>query len=293
MKILLTGATGFLGNVIVNELQADQIYTLARSNCNILFDLKSGVPNLPIVDLVIHAAGKAHAESLTKQVEEYYDVNVNGTINLLKGLESSLPKALVFISSVAVYGKENGTSIDETYPLAANLPYGLSKVKAEKIITDWCQQNNVICTIFRLPLVAGPNTLGNLRAMINGIKRGYYINIKNGEAKKSIVLAKDVAKIIRRSYDIGGVYNLTDGYHPSFKELSILISKQLNKKPPISLPYLVIKIISYFGDIFGNLSPINSNKFKKITSDLTFDDSKARKFLNWNPTPVLIDFKVN
>ncbi|MDB5013582.1 MAG: UDP-galactose-4-epimerase, partial [Daejeonella sp.] len=259
------------------------------------FDLTSGVPKLPTIDLVIHAAGKAHTELLTKKnIREYYDVNVSGTINLLKGLElNTLPKALVFISSVAVYGKESGRLINENNPLLATLPYGRSKIKAELIITNWCKEKKVICTIFRLPLVAGPNTPGNLGAMIKGIRNGYYINIKNGEAKKSIVLAKDIANIIKSAFEVGGIYNLTDRYHPSFKELSIVISSQLNKKPPISLPYSLVKVLSYLGNLFGKYAPINSKKFKKITSDLTFDDAKARQLINWDPTPVLSDFKIS
>ncbi|MBC7915293.1 MAG: hypothetical protein H7Y07_14350 [Pyrinomonadaceae bacterium] len=47
------------------------------------------------------------------------------------------------------------------------------------------------------------------------------------------------------------------------------------------------------GDILGKRAPINSVKLKKITSDLTFDDSKAREILGWNPTPVLKGFKVS
>jgi hypothetical protein len=45
------------------------------------------------------------------------------------------------------------------------------------------------------------------------------------------------------------------------------------------------------GDLLGNNSPVNSNKFKKIISDLTFDDSRAREAFGWNPTPVLEGFK--
>lgn len=71
------------------------------------------------------------------------------------------------------------------------------------------------------------------------------------------------------------VYNLTDGYHPSFKEHSSLISQQLNKK--CSREYLgsVSKAVAAVGDMLGNRAPVNSVKLKKITSDPTFDDSKA------------------
>lgn len=186
MKILVTGATGFLGKAIVNELRDHEIYTLARKKAAITIDLKESVPIVPDVDLVIHAAGKAHTLALNKfNTEEYYGVNVDGTMNLLRGLQNSIiPKYFVFISSVAVYGKEEGTQIGENSPLIAKFPYGLSKVKAEELIASWCHANNVLCTILRLPLVAGPNTPGNLGAMIKGIKKDTILILITVERKK-------------------------------------------------------------------------------------------------------------
>jgi hypothetical protein len=58
------------------------------------------------------------------------------------------------------------------------------------------------------------------------------------------------------------------------------------------LPYFLAKILSLFGDIIGPNFPINSNKLKKITSDLTFNDSKARNALGWSPSLVLDDFTI-
>ncbi len=108
-----------------------------------------------------------------------------------------------------------------------------------------------------------------------------------------MVLAEDVAKIIPKVAEIGGIYNLTDGYHPSFKELSMLIAKQLNKKPPLNLPSFLVRIIAFAGDLLGSRAPLNSDKLKKITSDLTFDDTKARRILDWNPSLVLEGFRIN
>jgi nucleoside-diphosphate-sugar epimerase len=128
--------------------------------------------------------------------------------------------------------------------------------------------------------------------MLIAIKRGYYFNIGAGKAKKSMVLAEDVAKVILKALEIGGVYNLTDGYHPSFSELSYHISKQLGKKKPLNMPLWLAKIASRLGDLFGIIAPLNTIKMKKITSDLTFDDSKARQTFGWNPINVLEGFKI-
>ena len=59
------------------------------------------------------------------------------------------------------------------------------------------------------------------------------------------------------------------------------------------MPMWLARIIAKFGDLLGTKAPLNTNKLKKITSDLTFDDSKARETFGWNPTHVLEAFKIN
>ena len=123
--------------------------------------------------------------------------------------------------------------------------------------------------------------------MINGIKKGFYLNVAGGSAKKSMVLASDVAEFVLKASEVGGIYNLTDGYHPTLFELSNNIAKQLGKKPPLSMPFWFAKLIAFFGDSIGEIAPLNSRKLRKMNTSLTFDDSKARVFFGWNPTPVL------
>lgn len=245
-------------------------------------------------DLVIHAGGKAHSTPKNKQERHFFfDVNLEGTRNLLRSLEAtSLPSKFIFISSVAVYGAISGLLINENASLLAKDPYGLSKILAEQLVQEWCARNNVICTILRLPLIAGPNPPGNLGAMIKGIKDGYYFNIAGGHERRSMVLTEDVAKYILVASQVGGVYHLTDGYHPSYFELSACISKQLNKSSILNLTLPIAKLLAIAGDIIGPKSPINSDKLRKITSTLTFDDSKASIAFGWNPTPVLEGFKI-
>ncbi|MDB5111723.1 MAG: UDP-galactose-4-epimerase [Mucilaginibacter sp.] len=293
MIVLITGASGFLGIEVVKQFQFDKTITMARNNAQLNFDLCKEIPKIPDVDLVVHCAGKAHFVPKTKiQKKEFFDVNVTGTANLLKGLENSvIPKSFVFISSVSVYGLQTGKLIAEDSPLLAKDPYGKSKIEAERLILDWCEKNKVICTILRLPLIAGSNPPGNLGDMIKGIKKGYYFNIAGGLARKSIVLANDVAEIIPHASQIGGIYNLTDGSHPDFLGLSKLIATQLNKKEPGNIPLNLAVLIARFGDLLNKV-PLNSSKLNRIVSELTFDDSKARKHLNWNPHAVLDKFQI-
>lgn len=291
MNILLTGANGFLGKIIIKLLNNDyNFFTLSTTVGNYHVFLDKEIPRFrERYDLVVHAAGKAHSVPKTEEEKrKFFEVNVRGTDNLLKGLEKSgIPKQFVFISSVSVYGLEFGTLISEEHDLDAKDPYGLSKIKAENIVIDWCIKHKVVCTILRLPLLIGENPLGNLGAMIKGIEKGYYFNIGGGIAKKSMVLAEDVAGFIPKVAQIGGIYNLTDGVHPNFHELSDVISKQKGKNRPHNLPMSIAKMIGLVGDLLGNKAPLNSLKLKKITSDLTFDDTKARKNLGWDPKRVL------
>lgn len=297
MNLLLTGSTGFLGKIIKSQVSSNfKISSLSRVNSDYCISLEKNVPSFKqIFEIVIHAAGKAHSVPKTNvENQQFYDINVGGTLNLLKGLEESgLPKEFVFISSVSVYGQEIGNNINEDHPLDAKDPYGLSKIEAEKIILDWCKVNNIICTILRLPLLVGENPPGNLGAMIKAIEKGFYFNIGGGKAKKSMVLAEDVANLIPLVAPIGGVYNLTDGLHPDFKTLSIAISSSIHKKTPTNLSLFIAKAIAYCGDLLGSKAPINSLKLKKITNDLTFDDTKAREALNWKPTSVITYIKKN
>jgi nucleoside-diphosphate-sugar epimerase len=294
--ILVTGASGFLGKVITRELllQKYQVLTLGRQSTNdIVHDLSIGPPiiNLKDLDFVIHAAGRAHSIPKTKAEEQLFlDINLAGTNNLLNSLETLVrsPKCFVFISSVSVYGLEKGINVDEVMPLKAYDAYGLSKMLAEQMVKDWCNKNNVICTILRLPLLVGQNPPGNLGAMIRAIRKGYYFNIGGGKAKKSMVLVDDVARFIMKIVHVGGTYNLTDGEHPNFEDLSFVIAK----KKSYNLSFFFAKFLGFLGDYLGDFAPINSLKIKKITSDLTFNDSKAREF-GWEPRSVLEYLKKN
>jgi nucleoside-diphosphate-sugar epimerase len=295
MKFILTGSSGFLGNIIASNLNQNEILTLGRFNTSINCDLSTQIPIVPLSDLVIHLAGKAHSVPKTaQQKQEFFEVNVKGTQNLLKGLERapSLPKSFIFISSVAVYGLDKGNKINESQPLNAKDPYGLSKIQAEQIVQEWCAKNNVICAILRLPLLVGQNPPGNLGAMIKAIQKGYYINIAGGLARKSMVMAEDVAKIILIASELGGIYNLTDGYHPNFNELSVHIAQQLNKRKPLNIPRSMANLMAKIGNLLGKKAPFNSYKLSKITASLTFDDSKARSAFGWNPSSVLEAFKL-
>lgn len=297
MNALVTGSSGFLGRKIVLEFQRRKInvVTLGRNIENdIFFDLRSSwTSQTSSVDLVVHCAGKAHSIPKTKsENQEFHDLNLKGTNNLLNGFNDCFPRSFIFISSVAVYGKESGNLIHEECPLLAKDPYGLSKIYAEDLVRNWCAKHGVVCTILRLPLIIGSGAPGNLHAMIAAIKKGYYFNIDGGLARKSMVLAKDIAQILPLVAKFGGIYNLTDRHHPSFHDLAVLISGQLGKPVPFSIPGWTANLLARVGDFAGSRWPIDTNKLKKITSDLTFDDRRAVDAFGWDPTSVLNGFEI-
>ena len=290
MKYLLTGASGFLGKHILDVLTRTEVNTLGRSEQNdIVCNLGESIPELPQVDVVIHCAGKAHMIPKTpEEIEDFFKVNTQGTKNLLLALEHlrEKPKQLIFISSVSVYGLDSGEFIKESFPLAGKSPYAESKILAEEAVLTWAEKNNVPAVILRLPLLIGNNPPGNLGKMIRGIKSKKYASINNGRARKSMVLAHDVATLIQNLTFQKGIYNLTDRYHPSFNELEQKISEMFNTKIYLKLPLSLVKILAKLGDRVS-IFPINSALINKMTLDLTFDDSKAVRELNWSPNKVL------
>ena len=297
MTLLFTGASGFLGNNIIHLLNGTyNIISVGLSpQDTYLVDIATDIPTFTdAFDVVFHAAGKAHSVPKTEAEKRlFFDVNLQGTKNLCTALErSGIPKAFIFISTVAVYGCDSGENITEEHPLNGTTPYALSKIKAEKYLQGWCAMHNVKLSILRPSLIAGPNPPGNLGAMIHGIENGKYLSIAGGKARKSVLMVQDIANLLPMLIEKGGIYNVCDSYQPSFRELEMVICKQLNKKLPLSIPYWFAKSMAVLGDCFGENTPINSLKLRKITNSLTFSNEKAVRELGWKPMNVLKNFQI-
>lgn len=296
-KLLFTGASGFLGSNILPYLK-DQydVVTIGLTDMDdIKINIAKEVPKLASkYDAVLHAAGKAHTVPRTKEEEQvFYDVNYVGTIHLCEALEKvGFPKSIVFISTVAVYGCASGELIDETHPLNGDSPYADSKKKAEEYLTSWCKDRGINLTILRPSLLAGHNAPGNLGSMVEGVKKGYYLNIAGGKVKKSVLMAVDIARLLPLVEDKNGIYNVCDSYQPSFGELSASVARQLGKRKPISIPYWMALCMAKVGDLLGSKARINTYKFKKMTESLTFSNEKARRELGWEPLDVLANYKI-
>lgn len=297
MKLLFTGASGFLGSNVRPLLEGMYgVKTVGLSpKDDYTIDIAKEIPVLrERYDIVLHVAGKAHSVPKTEAERQvFFDVNLQGTKNLCTALERRrVPRAFIFISTVAVYGCAYGENITEDHPLDGDTPYAMSKRLAEEYLQKWCYEHNVILGIIRPSLIAGPNPPGNLGAMIHGIRSGKYLSIAGGQARKSVLMVQDIAKLVSLLAEKGGIYNVCDSHHPTFRELETTICRQLDKKLPFSIPYWVAKCMALVGDCLGKKAPINSLKLKKITESLTFSNEKAMRELGWKPTRVLENFKI-
>ena len=296
-KLLFTGGTGFLGKNVMPLLQKDYEVTTCGITPEdmIQANLAKMMPELPQqYDIVLHAAGKAHVVPKSEEEKQlFFDINYQGTVNLCKALEQvGVPKALVFISTVAVYGCEYGEMITEEHSLDGDTPYAKSKIMAEEYLTKWCSEHGVTLGILRPSLLAGKNAPGNLGAMVNGVRKGFYMNIVGGKVTKSVLMAEDIARILPLVAKKGGVYNVCDTRQPSFGELSVSVARQLGKSKPISIPYWMAWCMAMVGNLLGSKAPINSYKLEKMTKSLTFSNEKARRELGWEPLDVLENYKI-
>ena len=297
-KLLFTGSSGFLGYNILPILhkEYETVHTLGLGQeDDIKINLAKEVPAINThYDIVLHACGKAHVVPRTPEEERaFFDVNYEGTRNLCTALEKAgVPKALVFISTVAVYGCESGELISEDHPLNGVTPYAKSKIMAEEYLTKWCYEHGVTLGILRPSLLAGKNAPGNLGAMVNGIRKGFYLNIAGGKVCKSVLMAEDIARLLPLLIEKGGVYNVCDTNQPTFGEISASVAKQLGKRKPISIPYWMAWCMAKVGDLLGSKAPINSYKLSKMTESLTFSNEKARRELGWEPLDVLENYRI-
>lgn len=297
---LLTGGTGFLGRYFDSALRTAgfRVVRLVRSSGGpdmIVGDLLDPRIRLPRIQnqIVVHAAGLAHHIPRTLDEQDlFFQVNRDGARNLLTALEATghLPEAIVFVSTVAVYGVAKGSLISEDAPRQASDAYGASKREAEDLLQAWSAKHSVRLGIMRLPLVVGPGAPGNWRRMVQGIAKQRYWGIGSGIARRSMVCVEDVARVLSRLAQKGGTFHLTDGYHPSLAELEREISKSLRKRCPRRIPISLGRLGALTGDALQRMGmpvPFNSATLSKLTNTLTFSDEKARLELNWSPSIVL------
>ncbi len=297
-SVLITGASGFIGRYILAATAdwSSAITTLGRRRVSaaahhIEADLsRNDTIEAPSVDVVVHAAGMAHATVENRaETELFRAVNVDGTRRLLAAIDRAggAPPAVVLLSTVAVYGLARGENVTEEQPRRATDAYGCSKAGAEDIVVEWGRTTHAPVVILRLPLVAGNNPPGNLGAMARAIRAGYYVGIGAGNARRSWVWAADVAMCIKHIAGRSGTYHVTDGEHPSLQMIERHLHLLHGKPEPRRLPTVVARVLAAIGDAVGTVGirgvPLSSRRLDRLINTLTFSDCKAREDLHWRP----------
>ncbi|MGC8761089.1 MAG: NAD-dependent epimerase/dehydratase family protein [Bryobacteraceae bacterium] len=300
MRCLLTGGAGFLGRmlaaglresgaeVLVADLSEPAGFAWQRVDITRPETLRWTGPEF---DLLVHAAGLAHFRPRTPtEQQRLFEVNADGTRNLLASLGGPhRPARAVLVSTVAVYGRQEGEGLDENTPLAATDPYGESKRLAEGIFRAWSEENGVGWTVLRLPLVYGLDPPGNLGAMAAALRAGRYVGVGRGQARRSLVWGVDVGRALLAAAREGGVFHLTDGRHPTFREIEEAMAEALGRAAPPRLPAGAAWMLASAGSALTRLGlrpPFDLDRYRKMTRSLTFNDARARAAFGWNPSPV-------
>lgn len=327
---LVTGAAGFLGRHVLTALAEspaiDRVVTLDRRRPavegGLVADLAEEPPDLGklfglgsafgpgpglgagrTIDVVVHLAGLAHRDGLAHRAHRAGDAvlhrrsHVHGMQNLLTALDElgERPRAVLFASSVAVYGRDSGGLLTEETPLAPTTDYGAAKADAESLLTGWAARRNVTASVLRLPLLVGREAPGNLGRMIRALERHRYVGVGPGSARRSMVLAEDVARLLPRASRQAGTFHLTDRRHPSFRELEQVVCRVLGRALPPRMPLSLARPLARLGDLAGRVSeplldrpaPFTGETLRRMTSTLTFNDDRAVRRLGWSPRPVL------
>jgi nucleoside-diphosphate-sugar epimerase len=261
MRVLVTGANGFVGRSIVSELSkgADELILLDRivsreaERPGVKFveaDISRPIDptglDIGNIDMVIHAAGLAHQFGPVSR-ETFWKVNVDGTANVAGLAAESGARHMVLISSVSVYGKpEEGISLRaEDAECKPEGPYAESKFESEKIASQISEKKGLPLTILRLATVIGEGDRGNVARLIRAIDKKTFIWIGKGENRKSLVHKDDVARacIAAMNCDHTGmrIYNVS-AQPLTMKEIVSSIAESLKKKEPrIAIPPALLR----------------------------------------------------
>lgn len=307
-KVLITGATGFIGNFLVDEgiKRNYELYAAVRRSSNTenlvkkgvsliefdfasVEDIRSKLAGAPAFDIIIHNAG------LTKTVKQsrFFEVNFDYTKNLIVALSTcnKIPQKFIYISSLAAAGpgKEDlsaPVSVNDTPAPITN--YGLSKLYAERFIAE---QPGLPYLIVRPTAVYGPGDK-DFFEMFKLIDRRLDMVIGSHKQAYSFIYVKDLTKAIYDLMDsacINKTYFVSDGGTYDKTRMSDLIAEIMQKKirrffVPVSLAKIVAALSEGVSKITGKPSVINSQKIKEFSAaNWTCDVSPLIQDINFKP----------
>ena len=299
---LVTGATGFIGQVLLKKLSASEqmVRLLARNMvddyetvcCDFVNDV---IPaeTVESIDNIFHLAGYAHDLGDASKVENLYRaVNVNATVRLTELAATAGVKRFVFVSSVKAGGPAvAGRCMTEADQGTPDGIYGVTKREAELKVLEIGRQSGMHVSIVRPSLVYGPGVKGNLRMMMAGIHKGWFPPLPETGNRRSMVHVDDLVRaILLASQDKranGEIYIASDGRDYSTRFIYESICQAVGRSVPNwSMPKSVFTAAAYLGDRI-NRFPFDSYRYQKLLGDGCYSSKKLFTQLRFVPIHTL------
>ncbi|RAJ85818.1 nucleoside-diphosphate-sugar epimerase [Chitinophaga dinghuensis] len=294
MSFTVIGGSGFIGTKLISSLKnkKETVINIDKNPSALHNDVTTSADvrsmdalrkSVPAGSTVVLLAAE-HRDDVDP-VQLYYDVNVEGTANVLNVMREKGINSIIFTSTVAVYGL-NKSEPRETDAVDPFNHYGKSKWHAEELLRQWYEEDkeNRKLVIIRPTVVFGPGNRGNVYNLLKQIAVGRFLMIGKGNNKKSMAYVDNIVGFI--SYllqqDAKGyfLYNYADKPDLSTKELLLEAEQSLQKKiSSIQIPYAVGYMGGVCLDIVAKVSgkkfPISSIRIKKFCATTVFNADKA------------------
>lgn len=294
--VTVIGGSGFVGSKLISELDLKECQNIDKNpspffnNITTIGDIR--LPhqinlNKEFKTVVLLAAEHRDDVSPTSL---YYDVNVQGTRNILDKMDSLGIKQLVFTSSVAIYGL-NKVNPDESHLQDPFNHYGKSKWQAEEVIKNWYDKDpeGKSVTILRPTVIFGERNRGNVYNLLKQISSGKFLMIGKGQNKKSMAYVGNIVAFIknRLSKEQLGyhVFNYADKPDYNMNELVFVIENKMKLKiPKFKIPYWLGMFggfcFDFLSKVTGKKLSISSVRIKKFCATTQFDSTKAHNSFN-------------
>lgn len=287
MKIVITGASGFVGQNLSSYLQDNKHVV-----CPLSLRDTQWKENFPQEgEALVHLAGKAHDTSNTSKEQEYYQINRDLTIDLFQHfLKTDIRDFFYFSSVKAVADSVDGTLYEDIKgkPLTA---YGKSKFEAEQYLLKQDLPVGKRLFIIRPCMIHGPGNKGNLNLLYKVVKKGVPWPLASFQNERSFLSIDNLNYLIEKMILVtaleSGIYNFADDGTLSTNELIKLIAGVLNSKERLwHIPIGIIEAGVKLGDILP--LPLNSERLKKLTESYVVSNSKIKNALHIAELPVSV-----